>query len=311
MTIIDLVIPFFNCIEDTLATLASVNSQEALGSQQIQIHIVDDGSDDWQARRLSQAIPDHVRVIRLPTNRGRAAARNAGAAAATGDILVFIDSDCAFADSECLSRQVSKIRSGLDVCFCQLKARGEDFWAQYQRELAIRRMQRATNGDFLGMTSACFAIRREIFEHVGRFDERYVRYGFEDRDLVARLMKASMHIGVADDVVVWHDAKLTLEAIARKAEEAGRFTSGLFMSDHPQEYVRMSQSLADVRLHPWRLGLLSMLTWALMPISVRLGERIINSSTVPFALKAFIVKVTSGLAYLRGTRAARKDPLLP
>jgi len=82
------VIPAF----DAAATLA--RAIESVRGQSWPVHeiiVVDDGSTDATAavaRRFGEA----VRLIEQP-NRGVAAARNAGAAAATGDWLAFLDAD--------------------------------------------------------------------------------------------------------------------------------------------------------------------------------------------------------------------------
>jgi len=82
------VIPAF----DAAATLArAIESVRAQSWPAHEIIVVDDGSTDATAavaRRFGEA----VRLIEQP-NRGVAAARNAGAAAATGDWLAFLDAD--------------------------------------------------------------------------------------------------------------------------------------------------------------------------------------------------------------------------
>lgn len=82
------IIPAFNA-EATLA--------RAVGSVLVQtwpaheVIVVDDGSSDATAD-IAASFGNTVRVIRQP-NRGVAAARNAGAAAACGDWLAFLDAD--------------------------------------------------------------------------------------------------------------------------------------------------------------------------------------------------------------------------
>ena len=59
--------------------------------------IVDDGSDvEWLHAPLEEylriAMPDKVKVLRLSHRQGLVQARLKGARAATGDVLVFLDS---------------------------------------------------------------------------------------------------------------------------------------------------------------------------------------------------------------------------
>jgi len=82
------VIPAFNAA----ATLArAVDSVRAQSWPAHEIIVVDDGSTDATAE-VARRFGEAVRLIRQP-NRGVSAARNAGAAAATGDWLAFLDAD--------------------------------------------------------------------------------------------------------------------------------------------------------------------------------------------------------------------------
>ena len=65
-------------------TLASLAGQDA------EVVVVDDGSTDDTAAVIDEA---GVRFVRHAVGRGRSAAANAGAMAATGDVLLFLDGD--------------------------------------------------------------------------------------------------------------------------------------------------------------------------------------------------------------------------
>ena len=56
-----------------------------------QIIVVDDGSTDETAA-ICRSLPD-IEYLRLPSNRGLAAARNAGIRASSGDFIAFVDDD--------------------------------------------------------------------------------------------------------------------------------------------------------------------------------------------------------------------------
>ena len=84
------VVPARNAAATLGRTLDAVAAQEAAG---LEVIVVDDGSSDGTVA-LAQAHPVVSRVLRAGPGAGPGAARNAGAAAASGDVLVFLDSDC-------------------------------------------------------------------------------------------------------------------------------------------------------------------------------------------------------------------------
>lgn len=70
----------------------AVDSALSLRNPNKEIIVVDDGSTDGTQDNLTQ-YRDKVRLVRLETNQGAGAARNCGAALATGEYLVFLDGD--------------------------------------------------------------------------------------------------------------------------------------------------------------------------------------------------------------------------
>jgi glycosyltransferase involved in cell wall biosynthesis len=85
---VSVIIPTYNRASYVGAAIESALHQTRPPAE---ILVVDDGSTDGTGRILGEFGPA-VRVIRQP-NRGRSAARNAGLRAATGDAVVFLDSD--------------------------------------------------------------------------------------------------------------------------------------------------------------------------------------------------------------------------
>ncbi|MCW2613923.1 MAG: hypothetical protein JWN08_917, partial [Frankiales bacterium] len=63
----------------------------------------------------------------------------------------------------------------------------------------------ADGRSFRYVISAVLACRRELFEELGGFDERYVGYGGEDWDLAYRAWNAGALLVHEPDAVAWHD----------------------------------------------------------------------------------------------------------
>ena len=59
----------------------------------VEVIVVDDGSPDRTAERLSEIADDRLRVLRLPSCQGGASARNVGIAEARGRWIAFLDDD--------------------------------------------------------------------------------------------------------------------------------------------------------------------------------------------------------------------------
>ena len=81
---VSVVIPVFEARETLKAALASVAAQTL---QPLEILVVDDASP------VPPDVPAPARTLRAPRNRGPAAARNLGIAAARGRFVAFLDAD--------------------------------------------------------------------------------------------------------------------------------------------------------------------------------------------------------------------------
>lgn len=84
---ISIVTPFLNGLD-----LLPDYEQATMGAELI---LIDNGSEPETAQALASLPPERGKVIRNETNLGFAAANNQGYARATGDIIVFLNSDVA------------------------------------------------------------------------------------------------------------------------------------------------------------------------------------------------------------------------
>jgi len=112
-------IPVYNeqdAIADTLHRCLALRPQlEKVGIKELEIIAVDDGSKDGSAAAIS-AIPG-VRLIRHPVNRGYGAALKTGFAAATFDMIGFLDGDATYPPEQFpdLCREIVEDRADLVI----------------------------------------------------------------------------------------------------------------------------------------------------------------------------------------------------
>jgi glycosyltransferase involved in cell wall biosynthesis len=113
------VIPAFNSEETIGRALESVLGQTY---SPIEILVVDDCSSDGTARIVQTYAERGVKLMRLPRRRGASGARNAGIAAAQGELIAFLDSDDAWLPLK-LEKQVALISSNSEYIFVSCAAR--------------------------------------------------------------------------------------------------------------------------------------------------------------------------------------------
>ena len=85
---LSIIIPAFNRARCIQRALGSVTLQE---QGDLEVIIGDDASTDETVAVALSLVP-HARVVRLPINRGAAAARNAALKIANGELIAFLDS---------------------------------------------------------------------------------------------------------------------------------------------------------------------------------------------------------------------------
>jgi hypothetical protein len=181
-----------------------------------QVILIDNHSPDPEARQLGSSFPD-ITSVACDVNGGYSRGNNAGAVHATGDILLFLNNDTLietdfvtpllrrFDDSPQVGIVGPKLLN-VDGSF-QLSAGRLPTLAQEMVDKAIavainrgnrmvssvleRRFARPTLVEWV--TGAALAIRRDVFERVGGFDESYFMF-FEDKDLCARVRSAGYEV---------------------------------------------------------------------------------------------------------------------
>ena len=180
-----------------------------------EVILVDDASTDGSA---DLAHRHGARVIRLEgPPHGPAFARNRGAEAAEGDVLLFIDADV-MVHPDTLAR-IDRHLTGhpdVDALFgsydADPPARGV---ASRYKNLLHHYVHQHGRREAATFWAGCGAIRRPVFIRMGGFDEDYDRPAIEDIELGARLRRAGYRIWLCPDVQVAHLKRWTLASLLR------------------------------------------------------------------------------------------------
>jgi len=199
---ISVVIPTRNRL-DTLREVIPTLVRQTLARERYEIVVADSRSDDGTAQYLSEssaALPNGA-LRHLPgAYRSRAAARNAGAAAARAPLILFTDADI-LASENLLETHVADHaaaeRAHIAVVGCELRVQSlDDYRLQLARPEARRPLQRPWRRrlSWLYFLTGNASVRRDDFDKVGGFDEAFTGYGHEDLELGYRLQKSGVQI---------------------------------------------------------------------------------------------------------------------
>jgi GT2 family glycosyltransferase len=182
---VSVVIPTFNRCGLVREAVASVCAQRGA---ECEIIVVDDGSTDDTATALENEFGGCVRMLRTE-NCGVAAARNLGVASSRGELIAFLDSDDLWLPGK-LAAQLAFFAANPEAEICQT----EEMWIRDGVRVNPCAYHRKPSGDIFAaslrlclVSPSAVMLRRELFERVGGFDERFPVC--EDYDLWLRIAR--------------------------------------------------------------------------------------------------------------------------
>jgi GT2 family glycosyltransferase len=197
------------------------------GYPRFEILIVDTGSTDEATRRYyaDLAHEGRIRILEHPGPFNFSAANNAGARAATGDLLLFLNNDTEALNQDWLEEMV-RWAGRREIGAVGAKLLYPDGTIQHAgivvglRGLAhhIYRQAAETHVDifgsvdwyrnYLAVTGACLMVRRQVFDEVGGFDERY-RIAYSDIEMCLRIHARGYRIVYTPFARLRHDEGAT------------------------------------------------------------------------------------------------------
>ena len=195
MALVSVVMPVFNGAEVLREQLISLVHQDFRDPWEL--IAADNGSSDASLEvidEFAQELP--LRIIDASARSGNAAARNLGAAAATGDLILFCDQDDAV-DPHWISSHLACL-SDADISIGPYEMRTDMALAESGSYVSVP--MRGTYGFLPYGLSANMGIRRSTFDILGGFDEMYPAAC--DVDICWRAQLQGLALGVTEDAVV-------------------------------------------------------------------------------------------------------------
>ena len=218
---VSVVVPVYNDPNGIRTTLSGLVSQE---HDDYEILPVDNDSTDNTSEvinEISSAHPDFVRPCEETDIQSSYAARNTGIEHTSGEILLFLDADM-WVDETWIEDIVSALESNdYDYLGCNVEVVANDrpnFWERYEQSFSFPVETYLEDKHFA--PTCALAVRREVFEEVGLFDERLESGG--DKEFGQRVYRAGFEQGHAEDVTAYHSARDSWDALRLKALRIGR-----------------------------------------------------------------------------------------
>ena len=231
------VIPVYNGSRTLRKTLESVRRQE---DDDFEIVVVDDAStEDLRALVVEMGAIYH----RLPENSGPATARTAGVAAASGEIVVFTDSDVWLP-----THLIENLRQVFDRTHAEC-VQGSfskhcphpNFFSQYKNlynHYVLNQLGEWINTTYTSLT----AVRKEFFLKSRGFDRNIRTASVEDRTLGESLISAGGRIYLASELEVIHDKYLDARRFYRSQFHRSRDLVKLMQRQKESGFLRKGKS---------------------------------------------------------------------
>ena len=279
------------------------NQLDALAQQETnlswEVIVADNGSTDATpdiVRQRAASYPVDLRVVDASARRGVGPARNAGARASRGAVLLFCD-----VDDEVMPGWVDGAWNAL---------RQFDLVGGPNHELREPRDPQAPvvnpntlwgRGEVKSAQGCNFGVRRDSFFCIGGFDESLPPYGCEDVDYGIRLHEAGGTVGPAPTMSIHFRRTTGTRDALRKVYRSG-IAEALVWEHHPDRFA------GQVGRHAaWR----ALITWPTRKIAETVKARRFDPRDSARDLATHIAHVWAYQTLLKGGRVPDPIPLTP
>ena len=235
------VIPTYQRRELVLQAVRAFARQDFGG--EFEVIVVVDGSRDGSAEALRALDVPFPLTVLEQANQGAATARNRGASASQGEILLFLDDDME-AHPRLLAEHEHSHREGADAVLGHLPlhpkspasfmSAGVKLWAE---ERGRRLSQPGADLTLQDLLTGQISVKREIFQKAAGFDTNFTlggTFGNEDLDLGYRLLESGCRIDFNPYALSYQNYVVKPRQYLRQIRESGQ-ADMVFARKHPDQ----------------------------------------------------------------------------
>ena len=269
---VSVIIPAWNLWDMTEACLRSLAAHSA--GENMQVVVVDNHSTDATTTELASLgealFGTSFKAVRMPENVGFARGCNAGARAADGDLLFFLNNDTTLTP-----RWLPPLREGMadpkvgavgplllypdgTVQHCGIYVTPFNALGHLYVHLPGTFAAARKNHPLQAITGAAIMLRKTDFEACGAFHEAY-RNGFEDIDLCFTLRARGQKLRVESRSVIHHHTSCTPGRFAHDLQNSTLLMQRFGGAVRPDEHMLVNLDGYQLCIGP------SLATWAELP----------------------------------------------
>ena len=300
MPYFSVIIPVYNRPDEVRELLESLSKQTL---KDFEVLLIEDGSVN-RCDTVAQEFDKDLNICYFyKENSGRSLTRNYGMERASGEYLIFFDSDCIIPERYF---EIVKARLEEDYvdCFGGPDAAHTSF-SNLQKAISYSMTSFFTTGGIRGgkkgmekFTPRTFnmGFSKEVYKRVGGFKDMFG----EDIDLSLRIQKAGFHTVLIRDAFVYHKRRVSFRSFYRQVSVFGRARVDLYML-HPESLKIVHLLPAAFVLGSLILILLSFFCiWALLPLIVYFLALFFESLVCNHSLRIAGLSVLTSIIQLGG-----------
>jgi glycosyltransferase involved in cell wall biosynthesis len=233
---ISIIIPMYNSQKTIIQTLTGLQNQS---KDDFEIIIVDDGSTDNSLSIINEFIKKSKQkiIVIKEKNSGPAMARNLGVDNSSGEIIIFLDSDC-IPPENWVEEMVKPLKGKIVGCNCGYVVKNKEcLVARYVDYEIAKRHERlkVTSIDTIGTYSASFV--KKVFLEVGGFDTKYRNASGEDFDFSFKVKRLGYDFIFTNKTFVYHYHPETLVKYLKQQFSRGYWRVRLY-SEHKDKIIK-------------------------------------------------------------------------